>query len=68
LTAALATPVHDEVRLVHAFDVGKRAVPQLNVVDRPARTAELAEDFWRLSKANNKESEVDRVLHATHGL
>ena len=66
--AALATPVHDEVRLVHAFNVGKRAVPQLSVIDRPAGTAELAEDFWRLSKADNKEIEVDRVLHATHGL
>ena len=66
--ATLATPVHDEVRLVHAFNVGKRAVPQLNVIDRPAGTTELAEDFWRLSKADNKEIEVDRVLHATHGL
>jgi hypothetical protein len=66
--AALATPVHDEVRLVHAFNVGKRAVPQLSVIDRPARTAELAEDFCRLSKPNNKQIEVDRVLHATHRL
>ena len=39
-----------------------------SVVDRPAGAAELAEDFWRLSKADNQEIKVDRVLHATHGL
>jgi hypothetical protein len=44
-------PVHDEVRIDHAFDVGKRAVPEVSVVYWPAGTAELGKDFRGLSKA-----------------
>ena len=52
--AAYAPPIHDEVGILHAFEVGKRAVPKHSVADRPSGAAELAEDFRRFSKTDDE--------------
>lgn len=64
--AAFAPPVHDEVRTVHAFNIGKGPIPQDRVADRPVGTAELLEHLRRFSKADDEEIEVDLLLHAAH--
>ena len=64
--ATFAPPAHDPVRILQVLGVRQDAVPERRFFDRAAGAAELPEDFWRFSKPDDEEIDVDRFQHASH--
>ena len=58
-SARLASPIHDEVRVLHSIDVGEQIVPEEHLVHRSAWAAKFAEDFRRFAKSYDKEVKIE---------